>query len=73
MSASLSTQSPMKRGVEFWKIVTWAGLLLAGALYMVAPLKLLSSSVVPICFVAAASDAPAPAAIEISVTSPPPH
>jgi hypothetical protein len=43
--------------------------LLAGALYMVDPLELLSSSVLPICFVAADSDAPAPAAIEISVTS----
>jgi len=43
--------------------------LLAGALYMVDPLELLSTSVVPICFVAADSDAPAPAAIEISVAS----
>ena len=43
--------------------------MLAGALYMVDPLELLSSSVLPICFVAADSDAPAPAAIEISVTS----
>ena len=43
--------------------------MLAGALYMVDPLELLSSSVVPICFVAADSDAPAPAAIEISVAS----
>jgi hypothetical protein len=59
----------MYHGVDFWKIVAWAGLLLAGALYMVDPLELLSSSVLPICFVAADSDAPAPAAIEISVTS----
>ena len=43
----------MYHGVEFWKIVAWAGLLLAGALYMVDPLELLSSSVLPICFVAA--------------------
>jgi hypothetical protein len=59
----------MKRGVEFWKIVTWAGLLLAGALHMVDPLELLSTSVVPICSVTAESDAPAPAAIEIGLTS----
>jgi hypothetical protein len=59
----------MDRGVDFWKIVAWAGLLLAGALYMVDPPALLSSSVVPICFVAADSGEPRPAAIEISVTS----
>ena len=53
----------------FWKIVAWAGLLLAGALYMLDPLELVSSSVVPICFVAADSDTPAPEAIEISVKS----
>ena len=59
----------MDRGVDFWKVVAWVGLLLAGALYMIDPLELLSSSVVPICFVAADSDTPAPAAIEIGVTS----
>ena len=68
MSASSPTQSPMDRGVEFWKVVAWAGLLLAGALYMVDPLELLSTSVVPICFVTAESDAPAPAAIESGLT-----
>ena len=68
MSASSPTQSPMDRGVEFWKIVAWAGLLLAGALYMVDPLELLSTPVVPICFVTAESDAPAPAAIESGLT-----
>jgi hypothetical protein len=52
----------MYHDVDFWKIVAWAGLLLAGALYMVDPLERLSSSVLPICFVAADSDAPAPAA-----------
>jgi hypothetical protein len=69
LSASSPTQNARDRGVDFWKIVAWAGLLLAGALYMVDPVELLSSSVVPICFEAADSDAPAPAAIEISVTS----
>jgi hypothetical protein len=59
----------MHPGVDFWKIVAWAGLLLAGALYMVDPLELLSSPVLPICFVAAEPDPPAPVAIEISVTS----
>ena len=62
MSASSPTRSAMYHDVDFWKIVAWAGLLLAGALYMVDPLERLSSSVLPICFVAADSDAPAPAA-----------
>ena len=69
MSARSTTQSATDRGVDFLKIVAWAGLLLAGALYMLDPLELLSTSVVPICFVAADSDTPAPAAIEISVKS----
>ena len=69
MSARSTIKSAMDRGVDFWKIVAWAGLLLAGALYMLDPLELVSSSVVPICFVAADSDTPAPAAIEISVKS----
>ena len=65
MSARSTTQSATDRGVDFWKIVAWAGLLLGGALYMVDPLELLSSPVVPICFVAAEPDSPAPVAIEI--------
>ena len=69
MSVRLTTQSATDRGVDFLKIVAWVGLLLAGALYMLDPLELLSTSVVPICFVAADSDTPAPAAIEISVKS----
>jgi len=69
MSARSTTQSATDRGVDFWKIVAWAGLLLAGALYMLDPLELVSSSVVPICFVAADSDTPAPEAIEIRVKS----
>ena len=69
MSVRLTTQSAPDRGVEFLKIVAWAGLLLAGALYMLDPLELLSTSVVPICFVAGDSDTPAPAAVEISVKS----
>ena len=69
MSTSSRTQSATHRGVDFWKIVTWVGLLLAGALYTVDPLELLSSPVLPICFVAAEPNPPAPVAIEISVTS----
>ena len=69
MSVRSTTQSATDRGVDFLKIVAWAGLLLAGALYTLDPLELLSTSVVPICFVAADSDTPAPAAIEISVKS----
>ena len=69
MLASSPTQSAMHPGVDFWRIVAWAGLLLAGGLYMVDPLELLSSPVLPICFVAAEPDPPGPVAIEISVTS----
>ena len=69
MSVRSTIQSATDRDVDFLKIVAWAGLLLAGALYMLDPLELLSTSVVPICFVAADSDTPAPAAIEISVKS----
>jgi predicted transglutaminase-like cysteine proteinase len=68
-SGSPTTQSAKHHRVDFWKIVAWAGLLLAGAVHMVDPLDLFSSSVVPISLVAADSDAPEPAAIEISVTS----
>jgi len=53
MSVRSTTQSATDRDVDFLKIVAWAGLLLAGALYMLDPLELLSTSVVPICFVAA--------------------
>ena len=67
--ANSPVQGAMHRGVDFWKTAAWAGLFLAGALYVVDPLELLSTSVVPICFVAADSDTPAPAAIEISVKS----
>jgi predicted transglutaminase-like cysteine proteinase len=69
MSASSPTQSAIDRGAGFWKILAWAGLLLAGALYMVDPVELFASPVVPICFVAADSDTPAPEANEISVKS----
>ena len=37
MSTSSPTQSAMYHRVDFWNIVAWAGLLLAGALYMVDP------------------------------------
>ena len=53
MSASSPTQSAIGRGGGFWKILAWAGLLLAGALYMVDPVELFASPVAPICFVAA--------------------
>jgi len=58
MSASSPTQSAIDRGGGFWKILAWAGLLLAGALYMVDPVELFASPVVPICFVAADSYKP---------------
>lgn len=53
LSASSAAQSAMDRGVGFWKILAWTGLLLAGALYMVDPIELLSYSAAPICFLAA--------------------
>jgi hypothetical protein len=39
-SANSPSRSAMGRGVGLWKIFAWRGLLLAGALYMVAPLQL---------------------------------
>ena len=70
MSASSPTRSATHRGVGLWKIVTWVGILLAGALYAVVPLELLSSPVaVPIRFVADELDPFAPVVIEISMTS----
>ena len=70
MSTSSPSRSATHRGVDVWKIVTWAGLFLAGSLYAVDPLELLSSPVVvPISFVAAEPDQPAPVVIEIGVTS----
>ena len=56
-SASSPAQA-MDRGVGFWKTLAWAGLLLAGAIYMVDPVELFASSVAPICFVAADSHEP---------------
>jgi predicted transglutaminase-like cysteine proteinase len=67
MMANSPVQGAMHRGVDFWKTAAWAGLLLAGALYVVDPLELLSTSVVPICFVAAESDTTAPGTIEIGM------
>ena len=53
MSASSPTQSATDRGPGLWTIVAWAGLLLAGALYMVDPFEPFSCSAEPICFLAA--------------------
>ena len=52
-SANSPAQSVTPRGLGLWKILAWAGLLLAGALYMVDPVELFASPVAPICFVAA--------------------
>ena len=65
MSTSSRTHSAAHRGVDFWKIVTWVGLLLAAALYTVDPLELLSSPVVPICFVADEPNPPVAAAMSM--------
>src|SRR5262245_28929076 len=69
MPAGSSPKGATGRRVDSWKIITWVGLLLAGALYMVDPLEWLSSPVVLICFVATEPDTPTPATIEISGTS----
>src|ERR1700674_5102571 len=54
LSAGSPAQSAMDRGVGFWKIRSWTGLLLAGTLYMVDPLETFSySAAPPICFLAA--------------------
>jgi predicted transglutaminase-like cysteine proteinase len=53
LSASSPTRSATDRGVGFWKIVAWTGLVLAGALYMVDPLEAFSYFSTPICFLAA--------------------
>ena len=50
----------MDRGVGFWKIVAWRGLLLAGALYLVDPLEPFSYSFAPICLLAAEYVEPGP-------------
>ena len=48
MSASSPTQSAIGRGGGFWKILAWAGLLLAGALYMLDPVAGVSKDAVKI-------------------------
>ena len=50
----------MDRGVGFWKIVAWRGLLLAGALYLVDPFEPFSYSFAPICLLAAEYVEPGP-------------
>jgi predicted transglutaminase-like cysteine proteinase len=45
--------SAINRGVSFWKGVTWATFLLAGAIFMLDPLELFSYSVTPMCFTTA--------------------
>jgi predicted transglutaminase-like cysteine proteinase len=53
-SASSPAHCAMDRGVGFWKILAWTGLLLAGALCMVDPLEAFSySAAPPICCLAA--------------------
>jgi hypothetical protein len=53
LSAGSLTPGAANRGVGFWKIVVWTGLLLSGALYMVDPLEPFSYSAAPICRLAA--------------------
>jgi hypothetical protein len=69
MPASSLARAAACRRVDVWKIVAWASLLVAGALYAVDPLDLLASRVVPLSFVADEPDPPAPAAIEINLIS----
>jgi hypothetical protein len=60
-ASSLSPKSATSRTVDRWKIITWAGFLLAGTLHMVDPLEWLSSPIVPICVLAVEPDALTPA------------
>jgi hypothetical protein len=48
MSAESSPRSATSRDVSFWRSVTWATLLLAGAISMFDPLDLFSYSVTPV-------------------------
>ncbi len=48
MSAESAPQSATSRDVSFWRSVTWATLLLAGAISMFDPLDLFSYSVTPV-------------------------
>ena len=50
--ASSPTPNATYRGVGFWKILAWTGILLAGALYAVDPLEPLAYFAAPICFLA---------------------
>jgi hypothetical protein len=45
-------------GISFWKSVTWATFLLAGAISMFDPLELFSYSVTPVCRATAEHIAP---------------
>ena len=49
LSARSLTPGAANRGVGFWKIVVWTGLLFSGALYMVDPLEPFADSAAPIC------------------------
>jgi predicted transglutaminase-like cysteine proteinase len=59
MSVSLPTEGATHSGPGLWRIVAWAGLLLAGALYMVDPLAPFSYSAAPIYVLAADGVEPA--------------
>jgi predicted transglutaminase-like cysteine proteinase len=53
MSTESTHRSAVHSGVGFWKSVTWATFLVAGAISMLDPLELFSYSVTPVCFTAA--------------------
>jgi len=58
MSAESTQRNAVNSGISFWKSVTWATFLLAGAIAMFDPLELFSYSVTPVCRATAEHIAP---------------
>ena len=58
MSAESTKRNAVNSGISFWKSVTWATFLLAGAISMFDPLELFSYSVTPVCRATAEHIAP---------------
>jgi predicted transglutaminase-like cysteine proteinase len=70
MSAGSMDRSATRHGVGFWKVATWAGLLLAGALSMFDPLDLISYPAAPMSLVAAEYVGSAPSTEAQAPTTP---
>jgi predicted transglutaminase-like cysteine proteinase len=70
MSAGSLARSATRHGVGFWKVATWASLLLAGALSMFDPLDLISYSASPLTLVAADYVGPVASTAALAPTTP---